>query len=345
MPYKKSEKLKLGDTVAIVSPSWGGPSVFPAVYENGLKVLREWGLVIKEFPAAKADPVFLRSHPEIRAKDINDAFADRDVKAIFASIGGDDSVRILPFLDKKTIADNPKILMGYSDTSTLHVYANLQGLVTFYGPSIMAGFSQMQSLPEGFKNHVKEILFNPQGNYEYKPYNKYCDGYPDWANPDNLGKVNQLKGNSGWKWLQGNTRIRGELFGGCMEVLQMMNGTDFWPIKDFWRGKILFLETSEEKPSTHWVDHTLRNYGMQRVFDQISGFIFARARDYSDQEKVELEEITVSIIAKEFGRADLPIVANFDFGHTDPQLVMPLGIMAEIDCKNKKVGLIESWLN
>src|SRR5882724_380977 len=228
MSYKKPEKLKHGDTVAIVSPSCGGPNVFPAIYENGLKVLRDWGLIIKEFPTAKADPALLRNHPEVRAKDINDAFADKVVKAIFASIGGDDSVRILPFLDKKIIASNPKMFMGYSDTSTLHVYANLQGLVTFYGPSIMAGFSQMQSLPQGFRDHVKEILFNPQESYEYKPYDKYCDGYPSWSNPDNLGKVNPLKENLGWKWLQGSATVRGELFGGCMEVLQMMNGTDFW---------------------------------------------------------------------------------------------------------------------
>src|SRR3989344_771724 len=139
MNYKKPAKLKKGDTVAIVSPSWGGPSAFPHIYENGLKVLQEWGLKIKEFPTARMDAGFLRTNPQVRAKDINDVFADPEVKAVFASIGGDDSVRILPFVDKEIIANNPKILMGYSDTSTLHVFANLQGLITFYGPSIMAG--------------------------------------------------------------------------------------------------------------------------------------------------------------------------------------------------------------
>lgn len=73
---KKPARLKQGDTVAIVSPSWGGPSVFPHVYENGLEVLREWGLNIREFPTARADANFLRANPQIRAKDINDAFAD-----------------------------------------------------------------------------------------------------------------------------------------------------------------------------------------------------------------------------------------------------------------------------
>ncbi|MBI2514855.1 LD-carboxypeptidase [Candidatus Wolfebacteria bacterium] len=344
MNYKKPERLKQGDTVAIVSPSWGGPSVFPHIYENGLKVLQEWGLRIKEFPTARMEAGFLRANRQIRAKDINDAFADPEVKAVFASIGGDDSVRILPFLNKKIIANNPKILMGYSDISTLHVFANLQGLITFYGPSIMAGFSQMDSLPESFKNHVREILFEPKESYEYRPYQKYCDGYPDWANKENLGKVNPLKSDDGWHWLQGSAKVQGELFGGCIEVLEMMKATDFWPSQDFWKGKIFFLETSEEKPSIHFVDHALRNYGMLGVFDRISGFIFSRARDYSDEKKKELEEKIVSIVAKEFGKPDLPVVANFDVGHTDPQLVLPLGVRAEIDCETKQVKLVEPWL-
>ena len=344
MIYKKPAKLKSGDKVAIVSPSWGGPSVFPHVYENGIKILKEWGLEIVEYPTARMDAGFLRENPQVRAKDINDAFANPEIKAIFASIGGDDSVRILPFVDKKIIAENPKVLMGYSDTSTLHVFANLQGLVTFYGPSIMAGFSQMESLPESFKSHVREILFDPKDSYEYKAYGTYCDGYLDWSNQENLGKTNPMKSDDGWHWLQGSSTVQGELFGGCIEVLEMMKATDFWPAKDFWKGKIFFLETSEEKPSIHYVDHVLRNYGMLGVFDQISGFIFSRARDYSDEEKKELEEKIVTIVSKEFSRPDLPIIANFDVGHTDPQLVMPLGVRTEIDCGSKKVRLAETWL-
>ncbi|MBU0636844.1 LD-carboxypeptidase [Patescibacteria group bacterium] len=344
MNYKKPEKLKQGDVVAIVSPSWGGPSAFPRIYENGLKILREWGLKIKEFPTARMDAGFLKANPKIRAKDINNAFADPEIKAIFTSIGGNDSVLILPFVDKQIIASNPKILMGYSDTSTLHVFLVLQGLVSFYGPSIMAGFSQMENLPESFKSHVYEILFEPKDIYEYKPYGKYCDGYLNWANKENIGKVNPIKTDNGWHWLQGTKKVSGKLFGGCIEVLEMIKATDFWPLRYFWKEKILFLETSEQKPSINYIEHALRNYGMLGVFDQISGFIFSRARDYSDEEKIKLEEKIVSIVAEEFGKTDLPIIANFDVGHTDPQLILPLGIKAEIDCQNKSIQLIENWM-
>lgn len=345
MQYQKPRKLDAGDSVAILSPSSGVPSIFPHIYENGLKILRKWELKIKEYPTARMDIKTLRENPKVRAKDVNDAFADPEVKAIFASIGGDDSVRILPYLDKEIIQNNPKILMGYSDTTTLHTLSNQLGLVTFYGPSIMAGFSQMDSLPKEFEEHVKEMLFKPKQGYEYEPYSEYADGYPDWANPDNTGKVNELKKNDGWKWLQGDKTTQGELFGGSMEVLEMLKGTNFWPNKEFWSGKIFFLETSEEKPSLHQVDHVLRNYGVQGVFDSISGLIFGRARDYSDEEKTQLEEKLVSIIADEFGQKNLPIVANVDFGHTDPQLVLPLGVKAEVNCRDKKLKLVETWLS
>lgn len=345
MNYIKPKKLQIGDTVAIVSPSWGGPSIFPHIYENGLKILEKWGLQIKEYSTARMSAGFLRENPQVRAKDINDAFADPDIKAIFASIGGDDSVRILAYLDKDIIYRNPKIFIGLSDATTIHTFCNQLGLVTFYGPSIMAGFSQMDSLGQNFEQHVKEMLLNSKSNHEYAPYDSYSDGYPDWNDIDNTGKINEPKKNNGWRWLQGSKIAQGELFGGCMEVLEMMKATDFWPPCEFWNGKILLLETSEAKPSLHQVDHVLRNYGMQGVFDRINGLIFARARDYSDDEKIKLEEKLVSVVAKEFGRPDLPIIANVDFGHTDPQLVFPLGVKAEIDCQNKKISLIESWLS
>ena len=344
MKYRKPERLQPGDTVAIVSPSWGGPNEYPHVYYNGLKTLRDFGLSVKEYPTARMKNELLWKKPWLRAKDINDAFADHEIKAVFAAIGGDDSVRILPYLDKKTIANNPKVFMGYSDTSTLHVFMNLLGNVTFYGPSVMAGFSQMKNLPADYEKHIRKILFSPTEHYEYSAYGKYCDKYLNWSDEKNVGKTIPLKKDAGWRWLQGKAKIQGELFGGCIEVLEMMKATDYWPARNFWKGKVFFLETSEDKPTVDYVGYVLRNYGMQGVFDKISGFIFSRARDYSAKEKKKLEVKIVEVIAGEFGRTDLPIVANFDVGHTDPQLILPLGVKVEIDCLEKRIALVEAWM-
>lgn len=147
MNFVKPKRLKQGDTVAIISPSSGLPNLFPQVYQHGLKQLRErFNLNIKEMPTAMMDMDTLYRNPQRRAEDINAAFADPTVDAIITTIGGDDSVRVLPYLDLDTIRANPKIIMGYSDATTFLTYLNQHGLVTFNGSSIMAGFSQLGAL-------------------------------------------------------------------------------------------------------------------------------------------------------------------------------------------------------
>jgi len=344
MEYKKPARLKSGDLVGIVSPSWGGPDMFPHVYESGLNFLESLGLKIREYPTARAKNEYLKSNPRARATDINDAFADTEVKAIFATIGGSDSVRILPYLDKMTIQQNPKIIMGYSDTTTILTYINQLGIVTFNGPCIMAGFSQANSYPIAYSQHIKKMLFSPDPDYLYQELGVYCNGYPDWGNIENVGKTNLLNKADGWHFIQGTGTVAGKLFGGCIEVLEFMNGTDFWPDPDFWNGKILFFETSEEKPTVERVHRILRNYGMQGIFGKVSAILFGRARDYNDEEKRQLDEAIIDVVKNEFGHAALSIITNLNFGHTDPQIILPLGVSAEINCVDKTFQLIEAPL-
>ena len=337
----KSKKLQRGDTIAVLSPSKGLPSKFPDIFDNGIKILKEkFGLKIKEFPTARMDLNKLYESPKIRAEDINNAFLDKSVKAIFTSIGGDDSIRILKYIDKEIVKNNPKIFMGYSDTATLTTFFNQLGLVTFNGPSIMAGFSQMANFPES-ENHVKKILFSNPSNYEYKPYSNWTNSYKDWSKKENVGQVKEIEKNTGWNWIQGESIVTGELFGGCIEIFEMLNGTEYWPKKDFWNDKILFIETSEEKPSPDYVKYALRNYGIQGIFDKIKAILVGKARDYTEEEKKQLENNIIDVVSKEFNHSEMPIITNMDFGHTDPQWILPLGIKAEIDCHNKKFKLIE----
>lgn len=336
----KPKKLYKGDVVAVVSPSWGGPSVFPHVYESGIRTLECLGLKIKEFPSARMAADYLDRNPEFRAKDINDAFADKAVKAIFTSIGGDDSIRILSYLDLDIIRQNPKIFTGYSDATTLTTFLNQNGLVTLNGPSIMAGYSQWNELGNQFQEHIRTFLFDNPESYEYKPYDFFTQGYLDWSKKENVGKILPLAKNTGWTWLQGSSKVQGELFGGCIEVFEFLKGTKFWPSADFWNGKILFFETSEDKPSPNQVKYMLRNYGVQGIYDKISALLIGRPRDYSPEEKKELDDYLLKIVRDEF-HSDIPIVSNMDFSHTDPQWIMPLGIKAELDCDKKSFRLLE----
>jgi len=342
LEFLKPARLRKNSTVAIVSPSWGGPHVHPHVYELGVKNLQGLGLTVKEFPSARADPEFLYENPKARAEDVNRAFADSTVDAIISTIGGDDSIRILPYINADTIRSNPKIFMGYSDTTTLLSYINQLGLVTFHGPSVMAGLSQMKSQPASFATHVEEMLFRPKQTYEYHPYETYSDGYPEFAEAENLGKVKTPRQNPGWNWLQGKSVARGQLFGGNIEILEWLRGTEYWPAIDFWDRKILFFETSEEQPHRSYVRRWLRTFGILGGLDRIAGLLMGRPAGYSEDEKQKLDQNISAVVSEEFHKSNLPIVTNVDFGHTDPQLIIPLGVEAEIDCETKRFRLVET---
>lgn len=338
---KKPKRLKKGDTVAVLCPSWGGPSVFPHIFARGVENLQRLGFKVHEYPSIRMSPEELHRHPEKRAKDINDAFADESIAGIIAAIGGDDSVRILPYLDRSLIERNPKCIMGYSDFTSVSTYLQTLGLVTFHGPAIMAGFSQLESFPENYTKYLEQYLFENHDQLTLPTFDFFSQGYPDWSEPGNVGKVNQLEKNDGPRVIQGEGVSRGRLFGGCVEVLEMLKGTTYWPDPSFWKNTILFLETSEEKPSVRSITYWLRNYGAMGVFDQISALLFGRPRDYSPQQNEELERMIVDLVAHEWGASNLPIVTNLDFGHTDPQIILPLGIEVAVDCETGKITQME----
>ena len=342
MDFQKPMRLRPGDKVAVLSQSWGGPALYPAVFDLGLSQLRDLlGVSVQEYPTTRMDPNKLHDNPRLRADDVNTAFADPNIRAIIASIGGDDSVRLLPYLDAAVISANPKILMGFSDTTILLTYANQLGLVTFNGPSIMAGFAQTKTLPPQFAAHVRQMLSEPSAEYGYAPYAERVVKYQRWEVESYTAEL-EFAANAGWRWLQGESVVQGRLFGGCISVLEFLKSTRWWPEPSFWQGKILFLETSEEKETPDQIARMLRNYGMQGIFDQLSGLLFARPELYTPEEREILFKAIVGVVAGEFGRSDLPIVAEMDFGHEAPQFILPLGVSAEIDCHNRSFRLTES---
>lgn len=341
MPPIRPPRLRPGARIAAITPSYGGPASFPKVYESGVRVLEHrFGLQVTELPGTRADPIELYQHPERRADDVRSAFEDEEIAGIFCTIGGDDSCRILPFLDPALGARHPKVLIGYSDSTTLLTHFRRGGLVTFHGPSIMAGFSQAETFPAEFEQHVRDLLFDPPSELEYRPYPSWTEGYPRWELEDSVGRTNPPHPQDGAHWLEGDRPVSGELFGGSLEVLEFLKGTTFWPDPDFWAGKVLFLETSEDPPTVNQVKWMLRNYGLQGALGRIRALLFGRARGYSTPQKGDLDDAVLRVVRDEFGRADLPIVTNLDFGHTDPQWILPLGGEVAIDPAERRIALV-----
>ncbi len=341
MPLVKPRRLREGSVVAAVSPSLAGPYVFPRAYEQGLSVLREdLGLEVVEMEHTRRANYYIRQNPHLRAQDINDAFADPGIDAVLATIGGDDSHRVLPYLHTEEILEHPKVLMGFSDTTTLLSYLSYKGMVTFYGPSIMAGIAQLRNYPESMR-HLRDLLFDPRPERMYTPSPVYSEGYPDWSDERTVGRVSRKKRSPRWKALQGDEKVQGTLFGGCLEVIEIMKGSPYWPPRSFWPGKVLFMEASEQMASPVAMKQIMRNFGTQEVLDGISALLFGRWRGYSQQQRREVERIIRMVVAEEFDRPDLPIIMNMDFGHTDPQMVLPLGVKVEVDPAGPTLKLLE----
>ncbi len=333
--FIKPPRPRAGAAAAALSPSWAGPASFPAVLEAGLKVLRGFGFRIKEFPTTRQTAVYLDQHPEERARDLNAAFADPEVELIVASVGGSDAIRLLPFIDLDLVKKNPKPVLGYSDATAYLTWLNLNGLVTYYANGVMSGFAQLESFPEALKWH--RAWFDGE-NPPLEPFPYWTHGYRDWASSAN--QVKETHTNEGFHWLQGTTATRGRLWGGCFEVLEMLKGTRYWPGEEFWAGRVLFLETSEEKPLPRQVMYWLRNYGAQGVFKQASALWFGRAKDYTAAENAELRRVVKGVVAEEWG-GTLPIVMDLDFGHTDPRWVLPLGVEVLTDPVKHRLEFLE----
>ncbi len=335
--------LRAGDTVALFSPSSGLAVRFPRAYEQGVGVLRHaLGLKVRELETARADGAWLRSQPRARAEDLHRAFRDPEVRAVFATAGGEDVVRILPFVDPEVFRRDPKILMATSDATPLLALANQAGLVAFHGPSVMSGLAQAGGVPTAFLAHVRALLFGRQEMYEYRPYGAYLERDPERASDAEPPRLRE--DHRGWRVVQGRGRVRGRLFGGGLEALELLKGTAYWPAPAFFDGRVLFLEVSKVEPGPEAVRRTLYGYGVQGLFDRIAGLLVGRPRGYDESQRDALERELAEVVAGDFGRRDLPVVANVDFGRTDPQLIFPLGGLVEIDCDAKRLWLAESPL-
>lgn len=341
----KPRKLQPGDKVAAISLSWGGPGTFPHRYRAGKGQLEEeFGLTVVETPHALRDPDWLHRHPGARAEDLLGAFADPSIKAIISTIGGDDSIRILPYLDLDVIRANPKIFLGYSDTTISHMACFKAGLVSFYGPAVMAGFAENTGMFPYMVEAVRRTLFSSEPVGVIQPNTAgWTVELLDWAAPENQQRPRRLNPSTGWRFLQGEGVRRGHLLGGCFEVLDWLRGTAFWPAPEQWQGAILFLETSEDAPSPDVVKSGLRTYAALGILEKLSGILFARPGGQMPPERFAIYDAVLrQVVAEEEGLADLPVITRMDFGHTDPMFVLPYGVRAEIDCERERFTILEN---
>ena len=339
---KKPERLRPGDTVAAVSLSWGGAGdkEMRWRYELGKRrIEEEFGLRVVEMEHTLAGSAVLRAHPEYRAEDFNQAFRDPSIRGVFSCIGGDDSIRMLPYIDFEAIANNPKLFLGYSDSTIAHFCCWRAGVGSVYGPSILAEFAENVEMFDYTRHWLKKTLFDPSPLGEISASDEWTGEYLEWS-PENQNTKKTMQRNMGYELLQGEGRSRGQLIGGCLEVFDMLRGTPLWPKLNEFDDTILFLETSELQPSPDQLGLWLRSYASAGVLAQVAGILWGKP--CQEVHDAAYRQIIREVLTEEFDFYDLPVLYNASFGHNEPMCCLPYGAMAEIDCERKAFRILDA---
>ena len=343
--------LQKGDKVAIVGVG-NGPTtdLFPEVYELGLERLEEvFDLKPIEYPTATMSMDERTDNPEQRAEELMEAFQDEEIKGIIAPIGGSgEQLRILKYLDPEVLKNNPTRFYGYSDNTSLNLYLWKQGIVSFQGPMIMTEMAMQGELHDYTVEHVEKAFFEDEIG-EIKASEQFTDETLEWDDSENLEKQREMEENPGWEWYNAKGEIvDGRIWGGCLEVVEInLQANKPLPEPEQLEGKVLALETSEEKPEEHFVDRFMMALGERGLLEKFSAVIVGRAKarhheDPKPEEREEFRETQKQIIKDRvdeyaFGT---PIVFDLNFGHADPIVPLPVGAEIKIDTEKKTIELM-----
>ena len=289
---------------------------------------------------------YVKEHPEDRAADLLQAFEDPEIDMILCAIGGDDTYRLLPYLfdhDELFRAVSDKVFLGFSDSTLNHLMLHKVGLRTFYGQSFLSDVCELEREMLPYTRHYFEELLRTGTISEIVPSEQWYDSRKTFG-PDQIGVSNLSHPNPGFELLQGRSSFSGEILGGCIDSLyDMFNGDCYedmpvlcskyclFPSPDEWKGKILLLESSEEKMSPEKYREALGYLKSAGVFDVISGVLVGKPMDdtYHAEYKKALKDV--------IGDPSVPVLCNISIGHALPRCIIPFGIRASVDAKMQRI--------
>ncbi|WP_374569720.1 LD-carboxypeptidase [Phenylobacterium sp.] len=313
-PVRKAPRLREGDTVGLVAPATYSDDPFKL--ELVEEAIAAMGLKPKRGAHVLDRYGYLAGTDEDRAADINAMYADPEVKAVFAVRGGWGCARVLPHLDWDVISAHPKLLVGYSDITALHMaFAARAGFATIHGPIGASAWTKMSW--ESFR----AVAFE--------------GATPTWRNPP--GDEDRLVQKEGRTTAFRRGVARGRLLGGNLTVLTALVGTPYLP--DF-KGAILFIEDVDE--AEYRIDRMLTQLGLAGILGQLSGVVFGQCTDCTAKDGSSAGGFTLSqVLDQHLTPLGVPAFQGLEFGHVDDQFSLPEGVMAEIDATAGTVKLLE----
>jgi len=326
MKYIIPPKLDKGDEIRIITPARSLSLVKEGTVKLAKENLEKQGFKITFSKNCKESDIFMSSSVKSRVADIHEAFRDKNVKAILTVIGGFSSNELLPYLDYKLIKDNPKILCGYSDITALsNAITAKTGLVTYSG----LHFSTW-AMQKGFEynlDYFNKCLINDE-KYFVEPSKEWSDDawYKDQENrvfEKNDGYVVINKG-----------KAEGTIFGGNLCTLNLLQGTEFMPNMS---NSIIFIEDDDMAGSSFGVEfnRNLQSLIHQPNFKKVKGIVIGR---FQKKAEMTIEKLKYIIQTKKELKS-MPIIANADFGHSNPFITFPIGGTARISATNNKASI------
>ncbi len=302
LPYK----LKKGDTIGVVSSSEPITEEREIDIESSTRFFKDLGLKVKLGKYLKDNELGYGATAQNKAKDFNEMFKDKEVKAIFCACGGYNVNAVFDYLDYEEIKKNPKIICGYSDpTSIINVIYSETGLVTFHGPN----FGSLASTEDGIEKYSRQEIIK-----------RFIEGNLQLGNSED--EYNTIK----------EGKAEGILVGGNLSLISHLVAGKY---KIDFTNKILFIEEFAYESPAGMASNYLYYMKQNGVFDKIKGIWIG-----AYESEISLEKIILDTIGEEY---KFPIIKSNNFGHIARKTVIPIGVKAKIDTREKeKLKLLEN---
>lgn len=334
-------KLRRGDRVAVVSPSFAAPGVAPAIHDQAMMRLASMlGLVPVEYPTTRK----LDASPLARATDINAAFADPSIRAVLTTIGGDDQITVIPHLEASLALADPKPFVGYSDNTNLLNWLWHNGISGYHGGATQVHLGPGPDVDEIHLASLRAALV-VGGELEITDPGESEDYGVDWLDPRALVEFGDREFTDPWVWAGPEHEVSGATWGGCLEVVVWLGLAGRLPSPQQLAGAILLIETSEELPSAHLVRSWLRALGEGGILSAVEGVLVARPPassletpfDSDTRARLRAEQCSAVLDVVTRYNPDAVVCVGVPFGHTRPQWVLPYGGVVTLDGAGRRI--------
>lgn len=329
--------LKQGDTLGFFSPSYPVTATAVNRFQRATSFLENKGFGLKAGSLTGQSDFYRSGSIEARAAELNALIRDPSVRCIMSTIGGGNSNSLLPYIDYQALIDDPKIIIGYSDATALlaGIYAET-GLVTFYGPALVASFGEFPPLVAETWQSFCDVLMQPSDlPYSYTLPEKWTDERLNWDDVEPI-RPKQLYENT--CCFLGTGKIEGRAIGGNLNTLAGIMGSRWMP--EIQHGDILFIEDSQKDIAT--VERSFSMLKLNGIFDRASAIILGKHERFNDE---GTGRQPADVLREVLADKTLPLVDGFDCCHTHPMLTLPLGVPLCIDFDKQAVAITGQYLS